>query len=118
MEIIAAEEQRLAHDTLVALREQRERVRVPGAEDVGKGAVDGAEVGDELGLVARRRADGDVERARGADGFLHQVGEGPGAADVGRVRWVVGGDGGVVFDEVVYADVGVGGAWGEGEEDG
>lgn len=63
-------------------------------------------------------ADGHVEGARGADGFLDEVGEGPGAADIGRVGGVVTGDGGIVFYEVVDADVGVGGAGWEGEEDG
>lgn len=48
---------------------------------------------------------------------MDEVGEGPGAADVGDVCRVRGGDGGAVVDEVFDADVGVGCGWGEGEED-
>lgn len=68
--------------------------------------------------MARRGAERHVERARAADGFLHEVGERPAAADVGRVGGVVRGDGGRVGDEVVDADVCVRGRGGEGEEDG
>jgi hypothetical protein len=108
MKVIAAQKEGLPHNAFIALCELREGFGVPGAENVRKGAVYGAEVGDKFGLVADSGADGDVKGARAADAFLDEVGEGPGAADVGGVGGVVACDGGVVFDEVVDADVRVG----------
>lgn len=112
MEVIARQKQRLPHGATVSLRERRERLCVPGAEDIWERAVDGAKVGDELGLMARRRADGHVQAARRANGLLHEVGQRPGAADVGRVGGVVRDDaagGGVarggLVKEVVDVDV-------------
>lgn len=91
MKIIRAQKQRLPHDPLVALSHLGKHGYVPRPKDVGEGAVDGPEVGDELGFVPDCGADGDVERAWGTDGFLDQVGERPGAAQVGDVGGVVGG---------------------------
>lgn len=116
--VVAGEEEGLAHDALVGAREGAQAGGVPGAEDVREGAVDGAEVGEQLRLVPRGRADGQVERARRADALLHQVRERPAAADVGRVGGRGVGCRGGVVDQVVHVHVGVGGGGGQGEEDG
>lgn len=100
MPVIAREKQRLSHEPLIRQREMRNGRRVPAAELVGEAAVDGTEGGEEGGFVARGRGDGEAEGARGADGFLDEVGEGPAAADVGDVGGGGGGDGGGVVDEV------------------
>lgn len=116
MEIVTRQEQRLAHDALVRLGEEGHGGVVPGAEDVREGAEDGAEVGEQLALLARRGGDGQVEGARRADGLLDQVGERPAAADVGRVGRVRVRDGARVVDQVVDVDVGVRGRGRQGEQ--
>lgn len=107
----------MSHEALVGLRKVCKGGGVPAAELVGETAVHGAEGGEEGGFLAGRRGDRETEGARGADGLLDEVGERPAAADVGGVGGRGAGDGRSVVNEVSDGDVGVGCAWGEGEED-
>jgi len=116
--VVARQEQRLAHKALVRGRERDQRRPVERAEVVGEAAIYGAEARQKCRFLARRRGDGQTQAARGANAVLHEVRERPAAADVGCVCGGGRGDGGGVVDEVSDADVRVGCAWGEGEEDG
>lgn len=85
MPVVGCEEERLANDALVSFRGACKGGAVPGAENVGQRAVDCLKVREEFDLLAKRRADREGQRARGADSFLYEVGECPAATDIGCI---------------------------------